>query len=144
MGWLVQNGLPEGKKADTRPWVDLTNEAQCIETHKVSVERAEEENAADRPDPVLSFNIYIHIHAKSGLRAVLARRSSYSHEVNTKRYLNVEVPDTGYHCTFAAGAVVLARQRCWPHSQASIQYGTERLELPAAHSDHVRKRALAM
>ena len=26
----------------------------------------------------------IHIHAKSGLRAVLARRSSYAHEINAK------------------------------------------------------------
>ena len=60
---------------------------------------------ADRPDPVWSFNI----RAKS---AMLARHSSYVHEVNAKRlivmYLNVEVPDTGYHCMFAAGVVVLA------------------------------------
>ena len=28
--------------------------------------------------------VFYHIHAKSGLRAVLARRSSYAHEVNAK------------------------------------------------------------
>ena len=84
MGRLVPNGLPKGKKADTRPWVDLTNEAQHVETHEVSVERAEEKNAVDHQDPVSSFIIIIHIHAKSGLRAVLARRSSYAHEVNAK------------------------------------------------------------
>ena len=53
-----------------------------IETHEVSVERAEEKSAVDHQDPVSSFNI--HIHVKSGLRAVLARRSSYAHEVNAK------------------------------------------------------------
>ena len=47
----------KGKKADTRPWVDLTNEVQHAETHEVSVERAEEESAADHPDPVWSFTI---------------------------------------------------------------------------------------
>ena len=69
-----------------RPWVDLTNEAQHVETHEVSVEHAEEKNAVNHQDPVSSFNIIynIHIHAKSGLRAVLARRSSYAHEVNAK------------------------------------------------------------
>ena len=54
-------------------------------------------------------------------------------------YLNVEVRDAGSHCIFAACAVVLAR--CWPHSQASRRYGTERLDQPAAHSDHVRNRS---
>ena len=44
----------KGKKSDTRPWVDLTNEAQHVETHKVSVECAEEESTADRLDPVWS------------------------------------------------------------------------------------------
>ena len=34
--------------------------------------------------PCLVFYHNIHIHAKSGLRAVLARRSSYAHEVNAK------------------------------------------------------------
>ena len=63
LGRLVPNGLPKGKKADTRPWVDLTNEVQHVETHEVSVERAEEESAADHPDPVWSYNIHIHIHA---------------------------------------------------------------------------------
>ena len=33
LGRLVPNGLPKGNKADTRPWVDLTNEAQHVETH---------------------------------------------------------------------------------------------------------------
>ena len=70
------------------PWVDLTNEAQHVETHEVSVQRAEEKSTVDHQDPVSSFNIIIiyniHIHAKSGLRAVLARRSSYAHEVNAK------------------------------------------------------------
>ena len=71
-----------------RPWVDLTNEVQHVELHKVSVERAEEESVADCPDPVWSFNIHnIHIHAKSGLRSVLTRRSSYAHEVNAKRLI---------------------------------------------------------
>ena len=42
---------------DTRPWVDLTNEAQHVETHEVSVERAEEKSAIDHQDPVSSFNI---------------------------------------------------------------------------------------
>ena len=68
LGRLVPNGLPKGKKADTRPWVDLTNEAQHVESHEVSVERAEEKNAVDHQDPVSSFNIIIyniHIHAKS-------------------------------------------------------------------------------
>ena len=37
LGRLVPNGLPKGKKADTRPLVDLTNEAQHVETHEVSV-----------------------------------------------------------------------------------------------------------
>ena len=64
--------------------VDLTNEAQHVETHEVSVERAEEKSAVDHQDPVSSFIYNIHIHAKSGLRAVLARRSSYAHEVNAK------------------------------------------------------------
>ena len=66
--------------------IDLTNEVQHVETHEVSVERAEEKSAVDHQDPVWSFNIniIIHIHAKSGLRAVLARRSSYAHEVNAK------------------------------------------------------------
>ena len=82
LGRLVPNGLPKGKKADTRPWVDFTNEAQHVETHEVSVERAEEKSAVNRPGPVWSFN---NIRAKSGLRAVLARRSSYAHEVNAKR-----------------------------------------------------------
>ena len=57
-------------------------EAQHVEIHEVSVERAEEKSAVDHQDPVSSFNIIIiiiiyniHIHAKSGLRAVLARRS---------------------------------------------------------------------
>ena len=81
-GRLVPNGLPKGKKADTRPWVDLTNEAQHVEIHEVSVERAEEKSAVDHQDPVWSCNI--HIRAKSGLRAVLARHSSYAHEVNAK------------------------------------------------------------
>ena len=56
LGRLVPNGLPKGKKADTRPWVDLTNEAQHVEIHEVSVERAEEKNAVDHQDPVSSFN----------------------------------------------------------------------------------------
>ena len=55
LGRLVPNGLPKGKKADTRPWVDLTNESQHVETHEVSVERAEEKNAVDHQDPVSSF-----------------------------------------------------------------------------------------
>ena len=55
LGRLVPNGLPKGKKADTRPWVDLTNEAQHVETHEVSVERAEEKNAVDHQDPVSSL-----------------------------------------------------------------------------------------
>ena len=54
-------------------------------THEVSVERAKEKNAVDHQDPVSSFNIYnIRMHAKSVLRAVLARHSSYAHEVNAK------------------------------------------------------------
>ena len=65
------------ERADTRPWIDLTNEAQHVETHAVSVERAKEESAADRPDPVWLLFIFAQ---KSGLRAVLVRRSSYAHE----------------------------------------------------------------
>ena len=53
LGRLVPNGFPKGKKADTRPWVDLTNEAQHVETHEVSVERAEVKSAVDH---VSSFN----------------------------------------------------------------------------------------
>ena len=53
----ISNGLPKGKKADTRPWIDLTNEAQHVETHEVSVQRAEEKNAVDHQDPVSSFII---------------------------------------------------------------------------------------
>ena len=56
-----------------RPWVDLTNEVQHVEIHEVSVERAEKKSAVDHQDPVWSLNV--HIHAKSGLRAVLTRRS---------------------------------------------------------------------
>ena len=52
------NGLPKGKKADTRSWVDLTNEAQHVETHEVSVERAEEKSAVDHQDPVWSYIIF--------------------------------------------------------------------------------------
>ena len=55
LGRLVPNGLPKGKKADTRPWVDLTNEAQHVEIHEVSVERAEEKSVVDHQDPVSSF-----------------------------------------------------------------------------------------
>ena len=55
MGRFVPNGLPKGKKADTRPWVDITNEAQHVKTHV--------ESAADRPDPVLGhghvFEVWI-------------------------------------------------------------------------------------
>ena len=58
LGRLVPNGLPKGKKADTRPWIDLTNEAQHVEIYEVSVERAEEKNAVDHQDPVSSFISY--------------------------------------------------------------------------------------
>ena len=55
LGRLVPNGLPKGKNADTRTWIDFTNEAQHVETHEVSIERAEEKSAVDRPGPVWSF-----------------------------------------------------------------------------------------
>ena len=54
-GSSQRDGLPKGKKADTRPWVDLTNKVQHVETHEVSVERAEENSAVDHQDPVWSF-----------------------------------------------------------------------------------------
>ena len=44
LGRLVPNDLPTGKKAETRPSVDLPNEAQHGETHEVSLERAEEKS----------------------------------------------------------------------------------------------------
>ena len=51
-----QSASPKGKKADTRPWVNFTNEAQHVETHEVSVEHAEEKSAVDRPGPVWSYS----------------------------------------------------------------------------------------
>ena len=44
--------IPTGKKAETRPSVDLTNEAQHVGIREVSLESAEEKSAVDRPDPV--------------------------------------------------------------------------------------------
>ena len=55
-GRLVPNSLPTGKKAETRPLVDLTNEAQHIGIREVSLECAEEKSAVDRPDPVCTFH----------------------------------------------------------------------------------------
>ena len=54
LGWVIPNGLPTGKKAETRPSVDLTNEAQHVGIHEVSAER---KSAVDCPDPVWSFHM---------------------------------------------------------------------------------------
>ena len=59
LGQLVPNGLPTEKKAERRPRVDLSNEAQHRRTHEVSLARSEEKSAVDRPDPVCSSHIII-------------------------------------------------------------------------------------
>ena len=56
MGRPVPNSLPTEKKAERRPQVDLSNEAQHRGPRKVSLERAEEKSTVDRPDP--SHNYY--------------------------------------------------------------------------------------
>ena len=59
-GRLAPNGLPTGKKAETSPSVDLTNEVhvQHVGTCKISLERAEEKSTVDRPGLVCSSHIY--------------------------------------------------------------------------------------
>ena len=56
LGRLVPNCLPTRKKAETRPWVDQTNVAHHGEIREVSLERAEEKSAVDRPNPVCSHS----------------------------------------------------------------------------------------
>ena len=82
LGRLVPNGLPTGKKAETRPSVDLTSEVQHVGIHKVSLEHAEEKSAVDRPDLVCCFHTYSR---KDVFRAWLVTHRSYAHEVNAKR-----------------------------------------------------------
>ena len=59
LGRLVPNGLPTGKKAETRLSVDLTNEVQHVGILEVSLERAEEKSTVDRPGLVCSSHIRI-------------------------------------------------------------------------------------
>ena len=58
-----QTASPRERRPIRGHGVDLTNEAQHVETHEVSVERAEEKSAVDHQDPVSSFIIS---HAKNG------------------------------------------------------------------------------
>ena len=58
LGRVVPNGLPTGK-AEMRPSVDLTNEAQHIGTREVSLERAKRKSTADHPDLVWPFHHHI-------------------------------------------------------------------------------------
>ena len=45
-----------GKKDEMRPSVDLTNEAQYVGIHEVSLECAERKSGINRPDLVWSFH----------------------------------------------------------------------------------------
>ena len=63
--------------AEMRPPVDLTNEAQNVETCEVSLARAERKTMVDHPDPVWHFH---YISCKT------PTRSSYTPEINMKRF----------------------------------------------------------
>ena len=58
LGRLVPNCLPMGKKAEMRQWVHQTNEAHHGEIREVSLERAEEKSAVDRPNPICPHSYY--------------------------------------------------------------------------------------
>ena len=78
-------------------WVDLTNEAQHGEIHEVRLERARRRRA--RSIVRTQFRLFVNIRAK------LATRSSYAHEVNAKRLTAIWTPK------FLKPAIIVLLQR---------------------------------